>query len=112
MPPGIAFGNGRVEAKLVDVAAKEPLRVKEVLVDEGQLVKPGDILVRLDTSTLDSQLLEAKASAAATEERAAAEKAQAAKTGGGGSAFGSGSATAPDLDPAKLPAGFEKFLGR
>lgn len=24
LPPGIASGNGRVEAKLVDVAAKEP----------------------------------------------------------------------------------------
>jgi len=47
----------------------------------------------------------------AAEERAAAEKAQAAKTGGG-SAFGSGAGAAPDLDPASLPAGFEKFLGR
>ena len=33
-------GNGRIEAKLVDVAAKEPLRVKEILVDEGALVNP------------------------------------------------------------------------
>jgi signal recognition particle subunit SRP54 len=48
----------------------------------------------------------------AAEERAAAEKAKGAKAGGG-SAFGSGSAGAvPDIDPAKLPAGFEKFLGR
>ena len=41
LPEGIASGNGRIEAKLVDVAAKEPLRVKEILVDEGALVKPG-----------------------------------------------------------------------
>jgi signal recognition particle subunit SRP54 len=47
----------------------------------------------------------------AAEERAAAEKAQAAKTGGG-SAFGGGAGAAQDLDPASLPAGFEKFLGR
>ena len=30
LPPGIASGNGRLEAKLVDIAPKEPLRVKEI----------------------------------------------------------------------------------
>ena len=48
-------------AKLVDVAAKEPLRVKEILVDEGALVKPGQVLVQLDTVTLEAQLAEANA---------------------------------------------------
>ena len=67
VPKGIASGNGRIEAKLVDVAAKEPLRVKEILVDEGELVQPGEVLVRLDTATLESQLAEAKANVAATE---------------------------------------------
>lgn len=38
LPDGIASGNGRLEAKLVDASAKEPLRVKEILVDEGSLV--------------------------------------------------------------------------
>ncbi len=47
--------------KLVDVAAKEPLRVKEILVDEGALVKPGQVLVQLDTVTLDAELAEANA---------------------------------------------------
>ena len=55
LPEGIASGNGRLEAKLVDVAAKEPLRVKEILVDEGDLVKPGQVLVRLDTVTLEAR---------------------------------------------------------
>ena len=32
LPPGIVSGNGRIEAQLVDASAKEPLRVKEVLV--------------------------------------------------------------------------------
>jgi HlyD family secretion protein len=71
LPEGIASGNGRLEGKLVDVAAKEPLRVKEVLVDEGALVKPGQVLVRLDTSTLDSELAAAEASVAAAEEKLA-----------------------------------------
>jgi HlyD family secretion protein len=61
LPDGIASGNGRLESKLVDVAAKEPLRVKEILVKEGDLVQPGQVLVRLDTVTLESQLAEAKA---------------------------------------------------
>jgi HlyD family secretion protein len=61
LPQGIASGNGRLESKLVDVAAKEPLRVKEILVKEGDLVKPGQVLVRMDTVTLESQLTEAKA---------------------------------------------------
>lgn len=69
LPDGIASGNGRLEAKLVDVAAKEPLRVKEILVDEGALVEPGQVLVRLDTTTLDAQLAEARASVAAAQER-------------------------------------------
>jgi len=78
VPKGIASGNGRLEAKLVDATAKEPLRVKEVLVDEGDLVKPGQVVVRLDTSTLDAQLASAKASeAAALEQLAVAQGAMA-----------------------------------
>ena len=71
LPEGFASGNGRLEAKLVDVAAKEPLRVKEILVDEGDLVKPGQVLVQMDTVTLEAQLAEAKANVAATQERLA-----------------------------------------
>ena len=66
-------------AKLVDVAAKEPLRVKEILVDEGALVKPGQVLVRLDTVTLEAELAEAKASIAAAQERLAVAKASIVK---------------------------------
>jgi HlyD family secretion protein len=69
LPKGIAYGNGRLEAKLVDVAAKEPLRVKEVLVDEGSIVKPGQVLVKLDTVTLDAQLAEANSNILAAQQR-------------------------------------------
>jgi signal recognition particle subunit SRP54 len=51
----------------------------------------------------------------AAEERAAAERATAARTSGSGSAFGAGTrqgGSPADLDPASLPKGFEKFLGR
>ncbi len=71
LPEGIASGNGRIEGKLVDVAAKEPLRVKQLLVDEGALVTPGQILVRLDTLTLEAELASATASIDQAEERLA-----------------------------------------
>ena len=71
MPAGIVYGNGRLEAKLADVSAKEPLRVKEILVNEGDLVRPGQVLVRLDTVTLDAQLAEAQANVAAAQEKIA-----------------------------------------
>ena len=75
VPKGIAYGNGRIEAKLSDASAKEPLRVKEILVDEGDLVRPGQVLVRLDTITLDAQLAEARAQVAASQEQVAAAQA-------------------------------------
>ena len=45
LPDGIVAGNGRLEGKLVDVAAKEPLRVKEVLVEEGAVVTAHNFLL-------------------------------------------------------------------
>lgn len=79
VPKGISWGNGRIEAKLVDVSAKEPLRVKEILVDEGDLVQPGQVVVHLDTVTLDAQLAEANASVAAAREQLAVVTAAIAK---------------------------------
>src|SRR5262245_43647518 len=75
IPAGIAYGNGRLEAKLADAAAKEALRIKEILVNEGDLVKPGQVLVLLDTVTLDAELAEARASVAAAQEKIAATEA-------------------------------------
>lgn len=71
VPKGIAWGNGRLEAKLTDITSKEALRVKEVLVNEGDVVKPGQLLVKMDTVTLDAQLAEAKASVAEAKQRLA-----------------------------------------
>ena len=71
LPPGIASGNGRIEAKLVDVAAREPLRIKAILVDEGDLVEPNQVVVQMDTSTLQAELAEARANVAAAQERIA-----------------------------------------
>lgn len=72
LPPGIASGNGRVEAKLVDISPKEALRVKRILVKEGSIVRRGEVLVEMDTSTLEAELAEAKANVASNQERVAA----------------------------------------
>lgn len=61
LPPGIVMGNGRIEAERIDIAPKFPGRVKEVLVDEGDMVKAGEVLVKMDTATLLAQLREARA---------------------------------------------------
>ena len=75
LPAGIASGNGRLEAKLVDVAAKESLRVKEIRVDEGDIVQPSQIVVQMDTVTLEAELLEAKQKVLAAQEQIAAAQA-------------------------------------
>ena len=71
LPDGIVSGNGRLESKLVDIGPKEPLRVLEILAAEGDLVKPSQVIVRMDTTTLEAQLAEAKASVAQAQEAVA-----------------------------------------
>lgn len=55
LPDGVASGNGRIEAVEIDVAAKSPGRIKDILVDEGDLVKAGDALARMDTAELQAR---------------------------------------------------------
>jgi HlyD family secretion protein len=61
LPPGIVSGNGRIEAVEIDVATKTPGRIKEILVDEGQLVEAGQVLARMDTDQLEAQRKQAEA---------------------------------------------------
>jgi HlyD family secretion protein len=61
LPPGIAAGNGRLEANEVYIAAKIPGRVKEVLVNEGDTVEAGQVVGRMDTEELEAQLRQAVA---------------------------------------------------
>lgn len=58
---GFAVTNGRIEGVEIDIAAKIAGRVKNVLVDEGQFVKAGDVLARMDTAVLAAQRREAQA---------------------------------------------------
>lgn len=56
LPPGIAFSNGRLEADEVDIATKFSGRIAQVLVDEGDNVKAGQVVARMDTRDLEASL--------------------------------------------------------
>ena len=61
LPAGIVSGNGRVEATEIDIAAKIPGRIKEILVREGDFVKAGEVLVRMNTDQLEARRRQAEA---------------------------------------------------
>lgn len=61
LPEGIASGNGRIEAVEIDVSAKSPGRIKEILAGEGDFVKTGDVLARMDTTQLAAGRRQAEA---------------------------------------------------
>ena len=61
LPEGVVSGNGRIEAVEIDVAAKTPGRVRDILVDEGAYVKAGQIVAHMDTDVLQAQRAEAEA---------------------------------------------------
>ncbi|WP_114814474.1 HlyD family secretion protein [Paraburkholderia kururiensis] len=58
---GFASGNGRIEATQIDVATKLAGRVDSIFVHEGDFVKAGQPLAKMDVNTLDAQLDEAQA---------------------------------------------------
>ena len=64
--PAFAHGNGRLEATEVDIATKIAERIAKINVDEGDLVKQGQILAEMQTNVLRAQLDQAKAHHAQT----------------------------------------------
>lgn len=61
LPAGIVGANGRILATDIDIAAKTPGRVKSILVNEGDFVTAGQVLVQMDTDALEAQRREADA---------------------------------------------------
>ena len=61
LPEGIVGSNGRIEATEIDVDDKIAGRIAEILVDEGENVSTGQVLVHMDVKTLDAQRREAEA---------------------------------------------------
>jgi HlyD family secretion protein len=56
LPPGIAWGNGRVEADEIDIDTKFAGRVAKLFVDEGDMVTPGQVVAVMDTQDLQATL--------------------------------------------------------
>jgi HlyD family secretion protein len=56
LPPGLAAGNGRLEATQVDIAAKYAGRLKTVDANEGDTLEPGQVVATIDTEPLEAQL--------------------------------------------------------
>ena len=54
LPSGFASGNGRIEATEYDIATKRATRIIKVLVKEGDLVEPGQVVVQMDTADLEA----------------------------------------------------------
>ncbi len=71
-----AGGSGQIEAVVVDLASRVGARVLEVKVREGQAVKAGDLLVRLDCADPVAALAEAEARLATARAQAIASGAQ------------------------------------
>jgi HlyD family secretion protein len=62
-PDWIVSSNGRLEAEQVDITSKYPGRIAKVLVEEGQMVDAGAVVVRLDAAETEAQLRAAEAQA-------------------------------------------------
>jgi len=75
LPPGIAFGNGRIEAEEIDIDTKFAGRISEILADAGDMVKAGQVVARMDTRDLTASLQ--KSQAAVSQARKAIDEANA-----------------------------------
>jgi HlyD family secretion protein len=58
---GIAYGNGRLEADAINIDIKYAGRIAELFADEGDLVKGGQTVARMDTQDLAASLKKAQA---------------------------------------------------
>lgn len=55
VPDGLIRSNGRLEVERIEIAAKYPGRVTELPINEGDLVKAGDLIARQDSTELLAQ---------------------------------------------------------
>ncbi|ELX8378257.1 HlyD family secretion protein [Providencia vermicola] len=61
LPAGFAESNGRIEATEIDIATKTAGRIDSITVREGDFVKEGQVLAKMDTRALQEQLHEVQA---------------------------------------------------
>ncbi len=75
VPPGIAWSNGRLEADEIDIDTKFAGRIATVLADEGDIVRAGQVVARMDTRDLEASLRQAEAQTEQAEHSIAAARA-------------------------------------
>lgn len=75
---GFIKGNGRIEATEIDISTKLSGRISDILVNEGDFIRAGQTLVKMDIDSLIAQQDEAAASLHQTETNVAAAEAQVA----------------------------------
>lgn len=73
--PAPVFFQGQMEAQETDVAPKVTARIAKVLVQEGQQIQPGTLLIEMDSPEVRAKLAQAEAARDAAQ--AVADKAQA-----------------------------------
>ncbi len=61
LPPGISWGNGRLEADEIDIDTKFPGRIAELNADIGDMVTAGQVVARMDTRDIQQSLQKAQA---------------------------------------------------
>ena len=61
LPPGIAWGNGRLEADEIDIDTKFAGRIAKLFVDEGDMVAAGQVVAMMDTRDLQASLQKSQA---------------------------------------------------
>ena len=91
---GLAGGSGVIEGVDVNVTSRIAARITKVNVREGDVVKPGDVLVELDCIDQDAALVQARAQLAAAQEnlRAAQSNASSASQNASGASQNVGAA--------------------
>ena len=61
LPPGIAYGNGRLESDEIDIDTKFAGRIAKLFVDEGDMVAAGQVVAMMDTRDLQASLKKSEA---------------------------------------------------
>ncbi|HMN21730.1 MAG TPA: efflux RND transporter periplasmic adaptor subunit [Ottowia sp.] len=77
----IASGNGRIEAVEIDIAARQPGRIEAIEAREGELVRTGQVLARMDIESLQAQLRQAEARMRQAEDAVGSARSQLAQRG-------------------------------
>ena len=61
LPPGVASGNGRLEADAIDIDTKFAGRISKLFADDGDIVTAGQVVAMMDTRDLEASLKKSQA---------------------------------------------------